>query len=337
VRHTAGTTPLRTTSGRAHYHSVTFTGLESSTLYAYRVGSNEAWSEWFQFRTARVDPAPFSFIYLGDAQNNILAMWSRAIRSAYAAAPNARFLLHAGDLVAHGDDDRDWAGWFRAGAWIYAMIPSIPVIGNHEYYVLGSDDERLPEQWRAQFTLPENGVPQLEETNYMIDYQGLRIVVLNSCEHLEAQTSWLEQTLRDNPNHWTIAAFHHPIYSATEGRDNSELRALWKPLLERYHVDLVLQGHDHAYARGRNLPRVERNAGRGAGPVYVVSISGPKMYELAERRWMDRCAEDTQLYQIISIDRDVLRYEAHTVTGELFDAFALVKRPNGTAMLIEGS
>jgi hypothetical protein len=33
--------------------------------------------------------------------------------------------------------------------------------------------------------------------------------------------------------------------------------------------------------------------------VYVVSVSGPKMYNLEREDWMARTAEDTQLYQVI--------------------------------------
>lgn len=43
-----------------HSHSVTFEGLKPGTRYAYRVGSGEIWSEWFQFKTAKSEPAPSS-------------------------------------------------------------------------------------------------------------------------------------------------------------------------------------------------------------------------------------------------------------------------------------
>ena len=44
---------------------------------------------------------------------------------------------------------------------------------------------------------------------------------------------------------------------------------------------------------------------------------------------MRRTAEDTQLYQIISVDGDRLRYQARTATGALYDAFDLVKPKRG--------
>jgi hypothetical protein len=37
-------------------------------------------------------------------------------------------------------------------------------------------------------------------------------------------------------------------------------------------------------------------------------------------------AERTQLYQVITIDGDTLRYKACTATGRLYDAFELTRR-----------
>jgi hypothetical protein len=73
----------------------------------------------------------------------------------------------------------------------------------------------------------------------------------------------------------------------------------------------------------------------GTGTVYVVSVSGPKMYVLDDEPWWDRAAENTQLYQIISIDGGTLRYEARTAVGELYDAFELAKRDGLPNRLID--
>ena len=68
--------------GECHMHSVRFDGLEPGVLYAYRVGDGQHWSEWFQFRTAANHPEPFTFVYFGDAQNQLRSLWSRVIREA---------------------------------------------------------------------------------------------------------------------------------------------------------------------------------------------------------------------------------------------------------------
>lgn len=331
----ATTAPLETERGVVHQHTVTFTGLRPGGTYRYRVGSEQGWSEWFRFRTAVREPEPFRFIYLGDSQNALLPYWAPVLRAAYARAPDARFFLHAGDLVDHSQSDGEWGEWFLAGDWIHATVPSIPSAGNHDYRAGNADEPILSPYWRAQFALPVNGPPGLEETVYFLDYQGVRVIVLDSNVRQQEQADWLRGVLAANPNDWTIALFHHPIYSGAQRRDNTELRALWEPIFDLHCVDLVLQGHDHTYARGRRPQSSGDSHESGGQSVYVVSVSGPKMYALTENRWMQRAGEGIQLYQVIAIDGGTLRYEAYTAADQLYDAFDLVKRAGRLNQLIE--
>jgi predicted phosphodiesterase len=334
-KYQATTTKLHTEAGLVFYHSVNFINLRPKSLYAYRVSADANWSEWFHFRTASNRPDPFSFIYLGDAQNNIHSLWSRAVRSAYAYAPTASFMIHAGDLVNQANSDQQWSEWFQAGGWIFAMMPIIPVAGNHEYEKDNNNNHRISNYWRPQFMLPEHLTNGLEETVYAIDCQGVRIIVLNSNERLSEQARWLENLLQDNPNNWTVVTFHHPIFSSAKSRDNNKLRNLWQPIFDKYKVDIVLQGHDHNYARGRNIQNNTNRFKRENGTMYVISVSGPKMYQLSSNRWMDRAAENTQLFQVISITKTTLHYEARTVTGELYDSFDLIKREGAPNVFVE--
>jgi hypothetical protein len=328
----ATTTELQLEKGKIYYHSVNFTNLNPDVLYAYRVGNGDFWSEWFQFRTASDQPDPFSFIYLGDAQNNIQSFWSRAIRSAILESPRARFMIHAGDLVNHGDSDDEWSEWFDAAGWLFAMVPSMPATGNHEYYNENTAAKRLSPFWRPQFMLPENGIAELKETVYYIDYQGVRIVVLNSNKKIEKQARWLESVLERNPNRWTVMVFHHPVMPTYYPESENELDTIWKPIFEKCKVDLILQGHEHSYARGFGR---ETNTKKVSGPLYITSVSGPKMYEIKHRRRMDRVGENMQLFQVISVTRDVLHYRAITVAGELYDAFSLRREKSGKKRFIE--
>jgi hypothetical protein len=58
------------------------------------------------------------------------------------------------------------------------------------------------------------------------------------------------------------------------------------------------------------------------------------MYDLARDDWMDRAGENIQLFQVISISKTVLSYKSITVTGEVFDAFDLVKKVGTARKLI---
>jgi 3',5'-cyclic AMP phosphodiesterase CpdA len=319
--------------GPAHYHSVEFVDLLPDTLYAYRVGDGVNWSEWFHFRTASREAKPFTFVYFGDAQVDIKAHWSRVFREAFREAPRAAFTLHAGDLINRAQRDAEWGEWFGAPAWVNGTIPVVPAAGNHEYFKETTDGPRLlSRHWRTQFTLPMHGPAGLEETCYFFDYQGARIVVLNSNERQAEQVAWLCEVLNRDPQRWTILTFHHPIFSPAPDRDNAKLRDLWKPVFDEFKVDLVLTGHDHSYARSGVVGTQNVPVGFGQvyepaiGTVYVVSVSGPKMYA-ATAKWAVRSAEDTQLFQVITIDGDELRYEARTATNRIYDTFTLTKRP----------
>jgi 3',5'-cyclic AMP phosphodiesterase CpdA len=432
----ATTTHFKSDINDAHYHSVTFQDLEPDTLYAYRVGDGVNLTEYYHFKTASRNSDPFSFIYFGDAQNEVRTHWSRVFREAFRDAPRAAFTLHAGDLVDRKYSDAEWGEWHQGPDWVNGTIPVIATPGNHEYYhydstpelywssksgdrvevqVTSSDEQKgdggkiynvsfvgpegvkaniefndtgdimladagvesisgfsedeligtsfyssplktrprnpeipnLTKHWRPQFAFPVQDVPDpaLTETVYFVDYQGARFISLDSNNAKKSQVKWLRKVLESNPNRWTIVTFHHPMFSPGSDRDNPELRKLWKPLLDEFKVDLVLSGHDHTYARTGevdsselvNVPQGYKQAyDSKIGTVYVVSVSGPKMYKITKDAYAKRTAEDTQLYQIIDINNSELRYRAFKATGQLYDQFKLQKRKGEPNLLIEG-
>jgi hypothetical protein len=59
------------------------------------------------------------------------------------------------------------------------------------------------------------------------------------------------------------------------------------------------------------------------------------MYNIKRESFMDRVAEDTQLYQVIRVEGDILRFEARTAVGDLYDAFELRKSSEGVNELVE--
>jgi hypothetical protein len=50
---------------------------------------------------------------------------------------------------------------------------------------------------------------------------------------------------------------------------------------------------------------------------------------------MDRAGQNTQLFQVISFANDTMRYEAVTVTGELYDSFRVIKSRDASKLFIE--
>ena len=324
-----------------NYHSVVFENLKPNTLYAYRVGFAENWSEWIQFKTANDTYSPTQFVYFGDAQNDILNHWSRVIRMAYKTAPDASFVIHAGDLVDSAHNDNEWAQWFKAGGFIHSQWTAIPVVGNHEFQRFdgyeGTLPRRLSIQWRPQFTLPveENLDEKLHETVYSVEYQDILVLVLNSTGHLEEQTEYIREKLTNSDAKWKIVTNHHSVFSPAEGRDFEYARKVWKPMFEKYGVDLVLNGHDHTYARG-HTPVKSQNVNESGifKTLYVTSVSGPKQYKIDKVKIKnyevdgyksDKMGEETQFFQVINIDNNKLTYSAYTTLGDLYDRAIITK------------
>lgn len=316
-----------------HYHSVIFSGLKPDQQYVYRVGDGkEHWSEWIQFRTAKADYAKTEFVYFGDAQNHVLSHWSRVIRKAYQTAPNASFVIHAGDLINSAHRDVEWAEWYKAGGFIHSQWTAVPVVGNHEFWpVKKGKPKSVSIQWRPQFTLPveEELDASLHETVYTVDYQDVRVIVLNSNDRLEEQSEYVRKQLESSTAKWNIITCHHSVFSPAKGRDFKFGRKNWQPIFDEFNVDLVLNGHDHTYARG-HVPVRSSDASRqeGLGTIYVTSVSGPKQYTLDTEQMkayesqgynLDAAAEQTQFFQVITVEDNTLTYVAYTTLGDEYD------------------
>jgi hypothetical protein len=340
----ATTVELDAPDKTANYYSVNFENLTPDSEYCYRVGDadTKTWSEWNVFRTASNKQKPFKFLYLGDEQNHIKSLWSRAIRTAFTRNPDIRCIVHAGDLIQYADNDSQWGDWFYSMGWIAATVPSIPTPGNHEKKDAtgGGDKDTLSKFWRPQFALPLNGpkgLKYLEETAYYVDFQGVRFVSVDSNYYRDKQQqNWLAEVLKNNSNQWTIVTHHYPLYSTGREGDKPGLCEALRPIYEKYKVDLVLQGHDHTYGRTHKLLEDKIASPDGPGVIYAVSVSGPKMYDLSplHQQLMAKMLANTQLYQIIEVSEKELIYTSYSIDGAVVDRFRLVKKAGGTSTYI---
>ena len=117
---------------------------------------------------------------------------------------------------------------------------------------------------------------------------------------------------------------------------NFSLHSDLLPLYDKYSVDLVLQGHDHLYARSQKLAGGKIVAPDAPGTVYMISVSGPKMYEIDHRfePLMAKVIPNTQMFQVIDVDGDQMRLRAYSSEGDLLDGFLLMKK-NGHSVYSE--
>lgn len=336
----------------SRHHKATLTGLTPATRYEYRVGTGGHWSQWHSFETATTDGSPWEMIYFGDAQTQLDTHWGPVVDKAFAKSPNAKLALQVGDMINNPDEDDQWHDWFNGIGSHASTVNQLVVEGNHER--LG--DLNL-KQFRGHYTTPANGP---HSSSYYVDYQDVRFIVLRGVFPLpgteDPQPAFLEEALKTNPRKWSIVSVHEPLFAGAKGRDHDYLRDPLLPIIRKYNVDLVLQGHDHVYARGMLNEDIDPKTGFASGPVFAVSIAGPKYYELdpgTSNNWTDNGAtrviahDQTSTYQPISFDDNVLTYRSYIASkgsasttdkevGDLLDAFTITRRKDGSKVVSEG-
>lgn len=306
-----------------HRHQVTLQDLTPATTYVYSVGDTNGanWSDLFEFSTAPADVQPFSFMYLGDAQNG-LERWGSLMATAQRMRPDISFILMAGDLVNRGAQRDDWDNLFFNATRNFASKPLMPAIGNHEY------QGGFPELYLKLFNLPANGPEDIDpERAYSFEYSNALFVILDSNRDFAGQARWLENILAASKATWKFVMYHHPAYSSSPNRNNTEVQTEWVPLFDKYHVDMVLQGHDHAYLRTYPMNNHQRVASPKEGTVYVVSVSGTKMYEQGQFDYTEKGFTNTSTFQILDVQvmRDRLLYKSYDDEGKIVDELIIQK------------
>ena len=115
---------------------------------------------------------------------------------------------------------------------------------------------------------------------YSYDVGGWHIISLNSELYFEnddpakikAQEDWLERDLQQHKTQCALAYFHRPLFSSGVYGATAQLRRIWD-LLFGDGVDLVLNGHEHAYERFLpQTPDGTRDSVRGV--VEIISGTG---------------------------------------------------------------
>jgi 3',5'-cyclic AMP phosphodiesterase CpdA len=179
----------------------------------------------------------------------------------------------------------------------------LPVLGNHDYrsgeqrQILAALGRQSP--WYSQRIGP------------------VRILVLDSNRVDDPQqTRWLRTALAEPQpaGVWTVAAMHHPAYSAGYHGSDLQVRDAWGPLFARAGVHLVLAGHDHDYQR--STPQ--------QGVTYVVSGGGARLRDAGAEDFTE-VSDSTLHYVDLLVYHDRLIGRAIDQSGTLVDLFTITR------------
>ena len=293
-------------------------GLHAGAAYDYRILTPRGNSAWYRFSTAATSSASTTLIGLGDLQVDNRGVPRKTVRAALAAVPKADLFLQAGDVINLPTAGQEWDDLFSAIGRSGRSKNWVVAIGNHEQCMLITCDSNHGAAFRSFFDGVANCFPSQAQTWYSVDYQNVRIVVLDTFGgRFDEQAKFLGDALKNNPSEWAIVLMHAPPFASKPGRTNPEVLATFLPVIQKYDVDLVLTGHDHSYARGYHNSQ--------NGTVFVTSNSGPKNYDATDTDWVAnsatraKWATEIATYQVVTIKGDKLSYRA-VVTARTADS-----------------
>ena len=137
----------------------------------------------------------------------------------------------------------------------FSLLQSIlggAILGHETYDTPDEEHSTLPLYFLHQFYLPENGPQGLQRQVYSFDYGPVHFSVLDSQfqeeqserpDLLADELHWLEQDLADSRQPWKVVCFHKTPYYNKAVRANEALKKALLPILDKYQVDLVINGH----------------------------------------------------------------------------------------------
>ncbi|MBE0069154.1 fibronectin type III domain-containing protein [Thermoanaerobacterium thermosaccharolyticum] len=334
--------------GDMNIHSATLTDLEPGTKYYYRVGYGNNFSSIYSFTTEAKDTNSFKFLIFGDSQSGIATdpqygPWKTTIQNAFNANKDAKFFINVGDLVEIGQMYAHWNNWFDAAKGVIDTIPEMPVEGNHETYQSSNYNSGKPKDFVNLFPVPQNGPDGLKGQVYSFDYGNAHIVMLDSQEdeeegvsgdNLESQKAWLDKDLSSTNKTWKIVFFHKTPYYNKATRSNEQLKAAFQPIIDKYHIDVVFNGHDHGYSRTYPIKNDQYVKSPADGTVYIVTgRSGNKYYpDLSKKVWdaFFYDPQDQPNYIVATINGNTLTIKAVKQDGTPIDTYSITKNPDGT-------
>jgi len=262
---TAATPPTGTTTAKLEFlHKAEAIGLKPNTTYYYRVGDATLglWSTVGTFQTAPTNGS-FSFIDLADPQAKDMdeaTLAASTFKTALATVPDSKFLAINGDLVDDGSVEYEWDWLFNNIGQPFLNTTVAPIAGNHD---------NKSSSFVDHFNLtPATGSDTSTGVYYSYDYSNAHFIMLNNNENTsvndlsQAQIDWMKADVskaRANGSKWIIVNMHKGPYTTSNHATDSDIngatgsRNTVAPVMAKLGIDLVLQGHDHIYARSKPI------------------------------------------------------------------------------------
>ncbi|KAL8162874.1 hypothetical protein V2J09_014363 [Rumex salicifolius] len=289
-------------------HHVLLTGLKPDTVYYYQCGDPniQAMSDIYNFRTMPISSSntyPSRIAIAGDL--GLTYNTSSTINHLMRNNPDLVIIL--GDMCyanlyltngtgadcyscsfpqspIHETYQPRWDYWGRFIQPLASKIPMMVIEGNHE--IEEQVGERTFEAYKSRFAFPSKESKSHSEFYYSFNAGGIHFLMLGayiSYNRSSEQYKWLEKDLAKvdrKVTPWLVATWHSPWYSTYTAhyRELECMRVEMEELLYKNGVDIVFNGHVHAYERSN---RVYNYALDPCGPIHITIGDGGNREKMA--------------------------------------------------------
>lgn len=294
------------TSGIIHH--VRLTGLKPNTRYYYRCGdpSIRAMSNILSFKTmpqSGPQSYPKRIAVVGDLgltynttstidhlrsnkPDMVLLVGDVSYANLYLTngTGSACYSCSFANSPIHETYQPRWDYWGRFMQPLVSEVPIMVVEGNHEIEEQAKNQTFVAYSSRFAFPSEESG--SSSKFYYSFNAGGIHFIMLGAyIDYYKSgdQFKWLESDLANvdrTVTPWLVASWHPPWYSSYKAhyREAECMRVEMEELLYSYGVDIIFNGHVHAYERSN---RVYNYTLDPCGPVYITVGDGGNREKMA--------------------------------------------------------
>ena len=274
-------------------HTAKMTGLMAGERYSYALPGSETTRSFRAPKTPKKHGKETTKIaVVGDTgQTDVTREVLTHVRDALG---DSELLIHTGDVsYADGFAPR-WDSFGTLSEFLLDGMPMLTVPGNHDVAQNGMDLV----SYMARYPSPYTASKSPSQLFWSHEVGQAHIIGLNSYANSQTgvydgadtpQMAWLRKdlaTINRQYTPWVVVVFHAPWYNSNRGhfKEAERMRKALEQILFDAGVDLVFNGHVHAYERSHPVHDFHVHE---CGPVHVVVGDGGNYEGPYGNSWME--------------------------------------------------
>ncbi|KAE9590846.1 putative Acid phosphatase [Lupinus albus] len=257
-------------------HNVVIGPLISNTVYYYRLGNSP---KGYSFKTAPSQfPIKFAvsgFICIHYAGDLGQTEWTKSTLD-HINKSNYDMLLLPGDLSYADFVQNLWDSFGRLVDPLASQRPWMVTQGNHEVEKIPMVHNEPFTAYNARWKMPYEESGSDSNLYYSFDVAGVHVIMLGSYTDFDSESKqykWLQEDLKKvnrKNTPWLVVLVHAPWYNSNTAhqgeKESVNMKASMEDLLYQARVDVIFEGHVHAYER---FTRVYKEKDDKCGPIYI--------------------------------------------------------------------